>query len=523
MNHRTKKRHLNMRTLSCLALVTTAAGSHASSDEVTFFAFDNHSIPFTRNLQLEMHQPVRYPDNPVLGRGEPGTPDSYGVQFYGSVVEDEGLFRMWYVAIDEELKNWPGDPLIWRPAYAQSADGVHWSKPNLGLVEYKGSRQNNLVEISPARLGIINLKVLLEPDDPDPERRYKISAQTWWIDSNDKAGSGTMIPMFSSDGIRWNLTKGAAPRKGRLPVEDMSLPLHHFEAAGGLYKWQGRYYATGQSNSGRHSHGTTPYSGREILIHRSTDFMNWEPTAHIGFVREGQHLPFNYGLGEESHEGVCVWNRNNVLLGVYGIWHGAEEWSDRTIDLGFLVSNDGIHFREPLTEWTFLHRGEDGAWDQGGLLQGQGFANVGDKTYIYYGAWDPRPGGDYPPRGGVGLATLERDRFASLRPREGAQPAEFVTAEITTSGTECPELFINADGMGNTASIRVEMLDEQERPVNEFSGINAAIVRENGFRTKVIFPSGPDDSTIPTSIRLRVSFDGRNAQNIRLSAIYIVH
>jgi hypothetical protein len=511
-----------MRTLSCLALVTSVAGSDATSGEDTLFAFDSHSIPFTRNLQLEMHQPVRFPGNPVLGRGEPGTPDSYGVQFYGSVVEDEGLFRMWYVAIDEELKNWPGDHLIWRPAYAESADGIHWTRPNLGLVEYKGNRQNNLIEILPAPLGLINLKVLLDPDDPDPERRYKISGQTWWIDETETGGRGTLAPMFSSDGIRWRLATGAVPRKGRLPVESMSLPQHHFEAAGGLYKWNGKYYATGQSNSGHFSHGTTPYSGREILIHRSRDFVHWEPTAHIGFMRVGQHHSFDYGLGEEAHEGVSVWNRNNVLLGVYGLWHGAEEWSGRTIDLGFVVSNDGINFREPLTEWTFLQRGEDGAWDQGGLLQGQGFANVGDRTYIYYGAWDPRPGGDYPPRGGVGLATLERDRFASLRPRDGTQPAEFVTAEIATSGTKCPKFFLNAKGLGDSASLRVEILDKQEQPVDQFSGINAAVIRENGFRTRIDFPSNSGDSTIPESIRLRVTFEGREARNIRLSAVYIV-
>ena len=72
-------------------------------------------------------------------------------------------------------------------------------------------------------------------------------------------------------------------------------------------------------------------------------------------------------------------------------------------DLGLVISNDGIHFREPVRNFAFLSRGDDGEWDQRGLLQAQAFVNVGVQTCIWYGAWVP---GSYEPRGGVGLATL---------------------------------------------------------------------------------------------------------------------
>jgi hypothetical protein len=35
--------------------------------------------------------------------------------------------------------------------YAESEDGVDWVKPNLGLVEYHGGRENNLLLMEPAR------------------------------------------------------------------------------------------------------------------------------------------------------------------------------------------------------------------------------------------------------------------------------------------------------------------------------------------------------------------------------------
>jgi hypothetical protein len=500
---------------------------YSAQEDFTIFAFDDRSIPFTRNLKLEMTVPERHPENPVLVRGEPGTPDCNGVQFYGSIIKDDGHFRMWYIALDEELRKWPVEKGIFRPSYAESTDGVNWTRPSLGLVEYKGSTENNLLKISPGPMGFINLKVLMEPDDPDPKKRYKMSAQTWW--HSDKGfGRGTLVTLFSADGFSWNLVQDFEPIKGAMPVEAMCLPRHHFEAAGGLYKWNGKYYATGQGCSDHDLHRPTPYSGREVLIHRSEDFINWAPTAHIAFVREGQHRSFECGSGEETHEGVSVWNRNNVLLGFHGVWHGDRDkkWEHTTVDLGISISNDGLYFREPLTEHIFLKNGEDGAWDQGGILQGQGFENIGEKTHIYYGAWDPRPGGEgdgeeFPPRGGLGIALLERDRFGSLSPRKRNEPADFITTEIPLAKTGCLEIFINATGLGEKATLRIEILDTHEHPLALFAGSNAAIVRLDGFRTMAEFAAELKPDTLPHSIRLRVSFEGKESQQIQLSALYL--
>ena len=500
---------------------------YSANEDYTIFAFDDRSIPFTRNLKLEMKTPERHSENPVLARGELGTPDCNGIQFYGSIIKDKGLFRMWYIALDEGLKKWPERKDIFRPAYAESTDAVNWTRPSLGLVEYKGNLQNNLLKISPGPMGFINLKVLMEPDDPDPQKRYKMSAQTWWH-SDEGFGRGTLVTLFSADGYSWNIVQEFEPIKGAMPVEAMCLPRHHFEAAGGLYKWNGKYYATGQGCSDHDLHRPTPYSGREVLIHRSEDFINWAPTAHVAFVREGQHQSFGCGLGEETHEGVCVWNRNNVLLGFHGIWHGDKDkrWKNTTIDLGFSISNDGLNFREPLTEYIFLRNGEDGAWDQGGVLQGQGFENIGEKTYIYYGAWDPRPGGEgageeFPPRGGLGIALLERDRFGSLSPREGNKPADFITEEIPLPEAGMLEIYANATRLGEEATLRIAILDTQEHPLAPFADSNAAIVREDGYRTKADFSAELNQDNLPQSIRLRVSFEGQESQQIQLCALYL--
>jgi len=509
-----------------IGMVVSVAGAVAAGfDEsagVTLFAFDQVAIPFSQNLRLEMRSPTRHPSNPVVRRGKPGTPDAFGVQFYGSVIREVGKFRMWYGAFDDDVESKVASSR-WRPAYAESKDGVHWVKPNLGLVKYRGNKNNNLILTDPAGLGMINLKVLADPEDPNPERRYKISTHVYFR-HNTRLGS--LAPFASADGLRWKLLMPAKPVKAELREEDLVLPVVHFEPCGGLYKWDGMYYICGQNGM----NATRPYHGRVVRMYRSADFVNWSHTSNIGFVRTAQHTILGPGRsleGEQVHEGISVWNRGNVLLGLYGRWHGAKEWKDITIDLGFVVSNDGLNFREPAYEWTLLQRGEDGAWDQGGLLQGQGFENIGDETYIYYGTWDPRQHGKTPERGGVGIAVLPRDRFGDLVVEEAGKgpgdyqmpviQSEFVTAPVPVKKGVAHRFYLNADGLGAQASLKIELLDNQEHPLPEMS----TVVRQNGFHAPIAWNGKTAIAGLPEQIRLKVSFEGEQNTRIRFSALYV--
>jgi hypothetical protein len=69
--------------------------------------------------------------------------------------------------------------------------------------------------------------------------------------------------------------------------------------------------------------------------------------------------------GEESHEPAGVWNRGNVLLGTYGQFHGAPGSPAHPMDLGLLISNDAVYFREPVPDFVFLPRGDPGSWKSG--------------------------------------------------------------------------------------------------------------------------------------------------------------
>lgn len=503
--------------------VTVLVGSRPTVQEAALFPFDNLSIPYTNNLLLQMTQPRKHPDNPVLPRGKEGAPDEFGVQFYGSVIRHEGKFKLWYVAagrdpftISGKDKMWTPRvdviPLKWRPAYAESVDGINWDRPKLGLVDYDGNRDNNLVAMEPAPLGAINLKVLHDPEDPDPSRQFKMSIHTWWREG-DKKGKGTLAPAVSGDGLSWRLAVPGTPIEGLLPRESMVIPEHHFESAGGLYKWNGLFYASGQ---GARPVYPVDVSGRSVGTYRSHDFIHWDHTGTLSFFREGQYKKVPSGQGEESHEGISVWNRGNVLLGLYGIWHGSPDWEGRTVDLGFVVSNDGLHFREPVTEFVFLRRGEDQEWDQGGLIQGQGFENVGDQTYIWYGTWDP---GSLEPRGGVGLATVERDRLGSFSVRDGSIPAAFMTSAVRTTGPA--EVWVNAKGVTSDSTLKLELLDELERPLAGYSGEGAAVLKESGLRVPVSWPGKGGIRGLDQPFKIKVSFEGSNAEGIRVYGLYV--
>lgn len=520
-----------MRSALCIAAalsLITRAGAADFFDETkvtTIFAFDDVCIPHTQNLRLEMNRPERHPANPVVARGAPGSVDAMGVQFYGSVIREGDRFRLWYVAYDDDTENKVASSR-WRAAYAESADGLTWTKPKLGLVEHRGSTDNNLILTDPAPFGFVNLKVLLDPADPDPERRYKISTHVYF---RDRRRLGTLAPFASADGLHWKLLiDGAKPVKAELSKDDLVLPGVHFEPSGGLYQWDGLYYICGQNAM----NAPRPYQGRVTRLYRSADFVKWSETSSIAFIREPQHRPLGPGRsleGEQTHEGISVWNRGNVLLGIVGLWRGAEAWENITVDLGFVLSNDGVHFREPAHEWTFLERGADGQWDQGGLLQGQGFENIGGETFLYYGAWDPRARGQ--PRGGVGIAKLPRDRFAALVVEEAGKgpgdyqldeiTSDFVTADLAIQGKVPHHFHLNASGLGPEAALRVEILDHLERPIPAYSGENAAIVRDSGFQTPILWNETPEVTDLPDRVRLHVTFEGRASTDIRLSAMYL--
>ena len=99
-----------------------------------------------------MNNAVKYRDNPVIRRDRPweGNDLHYGTVLYDDV---EKLFKLWYNNIHYSATERVPKSLVPTVAkkydrgfcYAVSEDGFRWEKPNLGQVEFDGSKDNNIV------------------------------------------------------------------------------------------------------------------------------------------------------------------------------------------------------------------------------------------------------------------------------------------------------------------------------------------------------------------------------------------
>ena len=116
---------------------------HVDTERIVLFPFDDHGLPFRQGVRLHLvgfKTPVDR-TRIVVPLGPPGAPDSKRVIYYGTVLRVGGELWMWYLG--------HGDDDHWhqRVCLAKSRDGYNWEKPTLGLVEYQGSRENNLVDM----------------------------------------------------------------------------------------------------------------------------------------------------------------------------------------------------------------------------------------------------------------------------------------------------------------------------------------------------------------------------------------
>ena len=339
---------------------------------------------------------------------------------YGTVLQDGGKFRMWYLAWPLFDKRYPKDTRLPRrpAAYAESSDGIHWQKPDLGLIDFCGSKHNNLISIEPADhpFAVVGdfVSVLRDDADPDPGRRYKMV----YIAYLPTLRHSTAVTAISPDGLRWKLASTEEFTKG------------HFEMTS-LVKFQGVYYVSGQNLGRAGGHLADGLdAGRAMTAFFSPDFQHWSSGRALCFFRS-HYQPQLENFGQELHMGAGLWNRGNVIVGLYGRWYGdhidrdpeirkTAPLYDLKIDLGLVISNDAIHYREPVQNFVMVPPGAEGQWDSHAILQGQAFCNTPNETYIWYSDWYTRnqfsmatmPANTRPHS--IGLLTMRRDGFGYL-------------------------------------------------------------------------------------------------------------
>jgi hypothetical protein len=188
---------------------------------------------------------------------------------YHSVFQDGDLYRMyyhgWQLTVADGKLTLPHDLFT---CYAESRDGVHWRKPELGLVEFNGSKRNNIV-LASGKLGPVEIDAghiaVFKDDNPGcpPEAKYKAI-----ILSRNPHG---LLAFASADGLRWSpMSDKPVITKGAFDSQNLAF----WDTVRGRYRAYVRYF-----NEGR----------RDILTATSADFLHWtepEPLEYPGAPKE---------------------------------------------------------------------------------------------------------------------------------------------------------------------------------------------------------------------------------------------
>lgn len=461
--------------------------------KATLLAVDDYSLPLKKNLCHYLSKPeVRTEPVLVPSRDDPNATDHVATHFYGTVLREEDRYRMWYYAI-----NWDPEPPHLREGpicYAESEDGLHWTKPNLGQLLFRGSRDNNAIDLP--EVSTEAALVLREEDDPDSSRRYKMVYEN--LPSHRRHMS--VRTATSPDGLHWT----AGPE---VPIEEGLEPCSFYKH-NGFYIVNAQFCPFGVSEGGHKA-------GRQGFIWLSTDFRSWLQEGGESFALPEPPDPDGRGLDKpynQVHLGVAPISLGNVLVGLYCIWHSRPNPGDwfgmgtTSGDWGLVVSNDGQHFREPVKGHVFLHRNESSVYGLRDvpheviLCQSNGFVSVGDETRIYHGRWaNTAREEDYYAE--IGVATLPRDRWGALGLYPRAAEGSVWSAPMTLPTAECG-ISLNAEG---ARGLRMAIADEQFNLIPEYSGDNCGSCASNdGLDCAVTWPKASLSSLAGRTVRMRI-------------------
>ena len=318
-----------------------------------------------------------------------------GFGIYHTLIEDDGLFRLFYdsgdmsgeLDVDEDM----GTQRVM--AYAESTDGVNWTKPNLGKLTYKGSKENNLVfglDATPGR-DAHGAGVFIDPSAP-PDERYKLTTL------GNYKGRFCIFGATSPDGITWNLIE-----KPLVPeyISDVQGSVRFDEESG---KYVG--YFRGWT---AHEHGTS-HARRTITYTETEDFANWPRPRHL--------------VKPDMNDGADT----DIYTNSYNVWPGAADahlmfpalyhHSTDFTDLHMMISRDGQNWHRPIRE-PIIAGGEPGTASEGGVYGGLGIVSL--KPGEWSLPFTPRRASHNTvffdtelPETGVVPATWRQDGFISL-------------------------------------------------------------------------------------------------------------
>ena len=449
----------------------SAGLTHIGSNKQLFI--DDYVIQRMDHVKRMLNPAVKAPNNPII---EADRPWESNYLRCNQVLYDpkDGLFKMWYTSYREfrgtkdagdgyrtqwsrdgdgyarervpDPYHYFNDPngSLQAFCFATSKDGFNWEKPNLGKVEFQGSRDNNIL---PPGTRFPNM---LDPNEKDPSRRYKSAADDYKYHGYH---FGRINLYHSPDGIEWT----TAPENREMDISDK-------QGRWGPNSFMGWDPIKGVYVTHIESclHRRCPLGKRITGRSESPDFIRWSEveTIMIPDDRDAPDVEF-YAFPAFTYEGIYI--------GVPWIFQTTEGL--HYPQLAF--SRDGITYQRPFRE-ALVKLGDHGDFDETTLYLRNPFFQNG-RIWFYYsgGNWrGPEPLYD---RGdkqlfAIGLATLPEDGFVSLIAGK-LDPGKVLTRVITFTGNR---LYVSMQAAKHTwgagpAQVKVEILNSAHTPISGFT------------------------------------------------------
>ena len=422
----------------------------------------------THNITLRLHQPV--PMETLVDFDQPGETTQSTV---GSVVFSDDKFRYWYRS---------GADTNQRVSYLESDDGINWTRPSLGLVEYDGSKENNIILD-----GLVAREMMVfedqNPSAPKSERFKAISRIRKTLGNQDGIRG-----LISDDGIHWDI----ADKDPIILALDDGTKNIQFDSQNGAF-WDtinGEYVFYGRSSLPNPEQPSKPY--RSIRRATSKDFVNWT-------------YPVQIDLGQFQYEHLYTnaitpyFRAPHIYLGFPRRFMPERKFisgfkADGISEGVFMSSRNGVSWDRRFLE-PFLPGGLDRHnWGDRSMTVGFGVVPTGDgEISIYYKEHNLFP--DARLRRGV----LRTDGFASAyAPFSGG---EFITKPLIFKGQE---LVINY-ATSVAGHIGVEIQDIEGNPYPNFELSNHCEIYGDEINRTVQWKFGSDLSKF-TGIPIRLRF-----------------
>jgi hypothetical protein len=422
----------------------------------------------------------------------------------GYVAEDNGLFKMWYTVIPplRMIGETPG--LL---CYAESTDGVHWKKPNLGLYEWQGSRANNI--LMPA---VVESNVFID-QSAAPEQRYKFVANLSERQHMGPPEGDGMYVYTSADGLRWKLH----PTRVFPFIPDT---VNH-----ALYDSRLKKYVIYMRMWG---------PGRKVgRVETENILQPWPydksapPTEVYGRVRPypGKHIPEAFGFDEQDpkpsdhYNSAAVqypWADDAYFMFPSPYRHFPEPPKGRLrneglLDIQMAVSRDGVRYQR-VERWPYIELGLENSKDSQQLYLFTGMIRSGDEIFQYYGGY-PFTHGGY-----QGLDESWMKRLGTIF-RVSQRPDGFVSVTVPPTGgsfTTPPLKFegnrlmlnVNASAMGE---VLLELRDSQDVPLKGYRFEDCDPIYGNSLMRVVTWNKNHDVAAL-SSKPVRIAFKLRAAK-----------